>query len=62
MKREGQKIMRCKQPIKIEKLLHCSRHFFASFVKEITLPFSKLKLWLKPEKTASNLQILDPLI
>ena len=43
MKREGQTVTRCKQPIKIEKPLHCSRYFLASFVKEITLSFPKLK-------------------
>ena len=39
-----------KQPITMENPLQCSCHrFLASFVKEIMLPFSKLKSWLKTQ-------------
>ena len=44
MKGEDQTDIWYIQPMKIEKPLQCShRRFLASFVKEIKLPFSKLK-------------------
>ena len=51
MAKENETVIQYKQPINIEKPLPCSRrNFIASFVKEITLPFSKLKSWLKTQQ------------
>ena len=54
MKREDATVIQYEQPIKIEKPLQCLRcSCIASFVKEITLPFSKVKIMA--EKTKTNL-------
>ena len=54
MKREDQTVIRYEQPIKNEKPLQFVRRplppFLDSFVKEITLLFSKLKSWLKTQR------------
>ena len=55
MKNENQTVIQDKQPIKVEEPLQCSRRLFlASFDKEITVPFSKLKSWPKTQKIADN--------
>ena len=41
MKNENPTIVRCKQPIKIEKPSQCSRRFLTALMKEIKSPFSK---------------------
>ena len=51
MKKEDATVIQYEQPIKIEKPLQClCCSCTASFVKEITLPFSKVKSWLKKQK------------
>ena len=51
MKREDATVVQYEQPIKMEKPLQClCCSCIASFVKEIMLPFSKLKSWLKKQQ------------
>ena len=59
MKREDATVIQYEQPIKIEKPLQClCCSCIASFVKEITLPFSKVKSWLKKQNQFVNSQSL----
>ena len=68
MKREDQTVIRHEQPIKNEKPLQFARRplspFLDSFVKEITLLFSKLKSWLKTQRKREeeDLQKLEKLL
>ena len=58
MKREDATVIQYEQPIKIEKPLQClCCSCIASFVKEITLPFSKVKSWLKKQKPICKFSI-----